>query len=149
MPAPSTPEISRLDGASTPFGLYLHVPFCATRCGYCDFNTYTAGELGSSSSPESWLAAVLGPAHAHSGRLLARGRAAFVLCDGARWGARVITTPGALSLEQLRCLRTAVPVPTPRPLPTTMPEQQVVLWPLGELVRRWWRAGAPGVSVSR
>lgn len=29
-----------------PFGLYLHVPFCATRCGYCDFNTYTADELG-------------------------------------------------------------------------------------------------------
>ncbi|WIM70254.1 radical SAM family heme chaperone HemW [Corynebacterium suedekumii] len=27
------------------FGLYLHVPFCATRCGYCDFNTYTPGEL--------------------------------------------------------------------------------------------------------
>ncbi|MFW0792738.1 radical SAM family heme chaperone HemW [Gordonia sp. CPCC 205515] len=43
---------------ATPFGLYLHVPFCATRCGYCDFNTYTAGELGSSSSPESWQAAV-------------------------------------------------------------------------------------------
>ena len=31
-----------------PFGLYIHVPFCATRCGYCDFNTYTPGELGSS-----------------------------------------------------------------------------------------------------
>ncbi|MGV9710360.1 radical SAM family heme chaperone HemW [Gordonia sp. NPDC003424] len=43
---------------ATPFGLYLHVPFCATRCGYCDFNTYTAGELGSSSSPESWQSAV-------------------------------------------------------------------------------------------
>jgi oxygen-independent coproporphyrinogen-3 oxidase len=28
-------------------GLYLHVPFCASRCGYCDFNTYTAEELGS------------------------------------------------------------------------------------------------------
>ena len=28
------------------FGLYIHVPFCATRCGYCDFNTYTPGELG-------------------------------------------------------------------------------------------------------
>jgi putative oxygen-independent coproporphyrinogen III oxidase len=28
------------------FGVYLHVPFCVTRCGYCDFNTYTADELG-------------------------------------------------------------------------------------------------------
>nr|WP_120491925.1 radical SAM family heme chaperone HemW [Corynebacterium lactis] len=28
------------------FGVYLHVPFCATRCGYCDFNTYTASQLG-------------------------------------------------------------------------------------------------------
>ncbi len=26
-------------------GAYVHVPFCATRCGYCDFNTYTAQEL--------------------------------------------------------------------------------------------------------
>ncbi|GAA2834362.1 radical SAM family heme chaperone HemW [Crossiella cryophila] len=41
---------------SRPFGLYVHVPFCATRCGYCDFNTYTPGELGSSASPQSWLA---------------------------------------------------------------------------------------------
>ena len=29
-----------------PFGVYVHVPFCAVRCGYCDFNTYTADELG-------------------------------------------------------------------------------------------------------
>ena len=40
-----------------PFGLYIHVPFCATRCGYCDFNTYTAAELGDS-SPQGWLSAV-------------------------------------------------------------------------------------------
>ena len=26
-------------------GAYLHVPFCSSRCGYCDFNTYTATEL--------------------------------------------------------------------------------------------------------
>ncbi len=39
--------------------IYIHVPFCATRCGYCDFNTYTAGELGSAGSPESWLDAAL------------------------------------------------------------------------------------------
>ncbi|MEU2719241.1 radical SAM family heme chaperone HemW [Streptomyces smyrnaeus] len=39
-----------LDGAADrPLGFYLHVPYCATRCGYCDFNTYTATELGGSS----------------------------------------------------------------------------------------------------
>ncbi|MFF8282982.1 radical SAM family heme chaperone HemW [Streptomyces albus] len=32
-----------------PLGMYLHVPYCATRCGYCDFNTYTATELGGGS----------------------------------------------------------------------------------------------------
>lgn len=31
--------------AARPFGVYLHVPFCRVRCGYCDFNTYTATEL--------------------------------------------------------------------------------------------------------
>jgi oxygen-independent coproporphyrinogen-3 oxidase len=29
----------------------VHVPFCATRCGYCDFNTYTSDELGGASGP--------------------------------------------------------------------------------------------------
>ncbi len=32
--------------AARTFGVYLHVPFCTVRCGYCDFNTYTATELG-------------------------------------------------------------------------------------------------------
>ncbi len=36
--------------------VYLHVPFCRTRCGYCDFNTYTATELGGM-SPTEYLAA--------------------------------------------------------------------------------------------
>ncbi|GAA1282228.1 radical SAM family heme chaperone HemW [Saccharothrix xinjiangensis] len=57
-PAPpdgSLPATALAGLGSRPFGVYVHVPFCATRCGYCDFNTYTAGELGSSASPESWL----------------------------------------------------------------------------------------------
>jgi oxygen-independent coproporphyrinogen-3 oxidase len=34
------------DGAADRrFGVYLHVPFCRVRCGYCDFNTYTGDEL--------------------------------------------------------------------------------------------------------
>jgi putative oxygen-independent coproporphyrinogen III oxidase len=35
-------------------GIYVHIPFCSTRCGYCDFNTYTATELGSGASRESY-----------------------------------------------------------------------------------------------
>ncbi|MBB3082588.1 radical SAM family heme chaperone HemW [Geodermatophilus sabuli] len=44
------PDSAREGLATTPFGLYVHVPFCATRCGYCDFNTYTADELGPGAS---------------------------------------------------------------------------------------------------
>jgi putative oxygen-independent coproporphyrinogen III oxidase len=40
-----------------PFGLYVHVPFCITRCGYCDFNTYTPAELGGV-NPDAWLLAL-------------------------------------------------------------------------------------------
>lgn len=29
-----------------PMGIYVHVPYCQTRCGYCDFNTYVPGEDG-------------------------------------------------------------------------------------------------------
>jgi putative oxygen-independent coproporphyrinogen III oxidase len=57
-------EPARRDGAlpaqalvgigERPFGIYVHVPFCATRCGYCDFNTYTAAELGSGGSQASY-----------------------------------------------------------------------------------------------
>ncbi len=49
-----------LDGAGDRLlGAYVHVPFCATRCGYCDFNTYTAGELGDASAPAAWLDAAV------------------------------------------------------------------------------------------
>lgn len=44
-----------LDGAADrDFGLYVHIPFCAVRCGYCDFNTYTAKELGSGASQDEY-----------------------------------------------------------------------------------------------
>src|ERR1700742_401474 len=49
------PELQAIAGP--PFGIYLHVPFCITRCGYCDFNTYTPAELGGV-NPDAWLLAL-------------------------------------------------------------------------------------------
>ena len=48
MPTPASgmlPDSARLNADQRDFGVYIHVPFCAVRCGYCDFNTYTAAEL--------------------------------------------------------------------------------------------------------
>ena len=44
------PESSLATVGQRGFGVYVHVPFCRTRCGYCDFNTYTADELGAGGS---------------------------------------------------------------------------------------------------
>jgi oxygen-independent coproporphyrinogen-3 oxidase len=44
-PAPTDGTLGVVADPATDFGVYLHVPFCRVRCGYCDFNTYTAPEL--------------------------------------------------------------------------------------------------------
>ncbi|GAB3188903.1 radical SAM family heme chaperone HemW [Nesterenkonia suensis] len=47
--------LARLSGrAAAPLGLYVHIPFCSVRCGYCDFNTYTAEDLGPGASRSSY-----------------------------------------------------------------------------------------------
>ncbi|GIH59957.1 coproporphyrinogen III oxidase [Microbispora siamensis] len=58
-PVPASGELpsGALDAlGSRPFGFYVHVPFCATRCGYCDFNTYTAAELGPGAAQRDYAA---------------------------------------------------------------------------------------------
>ena len=44
-PWPKDNQLNR-DPGNRSFHAYVHVPFCEVRCGYCDFNTYTAKELG-------------------------------------------------------------------------------------------------------
>ncbi len=81
-PAPRDGRLRRatLDAAwGVPFGVYVHIPFCETRCGYCDFNTYTAAELGNGVSRGTYADTLL-----QEIRL-----AGDVLGDGAALGERI------------------------------------------------------------
>lgn len=44
----------------TPFSVYLHVPYCRVRCGYCDFNTYTNLEMGGGASASDYVSTLAG-----------------------------------------------------------------------------------------
>jgi putative oxygen-independent coproporphyrinogen III oxidase len=48
------PGAARAEVPGATFGVYVHVPFCAARCGYCDFNTYTAAELPGGGAREAF-----------------------------------------------------------------------------------------------
>jgi oxygen-independent coproporphyrinogen-3 oxidase len=50
------PAAARADVGGRGFGVYVHVPFCSSRCGYCDFNTYAPGE---GASRDGYVDAVL------------------------------------------------------------------------------------------
>ncbi len=66
--------LEHLDEA--PFGVYLHVPYCRVRCGYCDFNTYTLSELdGGASAVAGFTAAAVSEVEL-AGRVLRAGAAA-------------------------------------------------------------------------
>ena len=55
----SLPPSARAHVIGTSLGIYLHVPYCRTRCGYCDFNTYTADELGRGAARADWAATAI------------------------------------------------------------------------------------------
>lgn len=110
-------------------------------------NTPQMGVALARARMEAWLSGVLGVEHAGPG-LLARGRAAFVLCDGASRGTKLLTRP-SVPEDFVRAVRMAVPVPAPAQLSSVMPEQRLSLWPFGGLLRRVWRGASPGVPISR
>ncbi len=132
-PAPADGSLpsTALEPSDRDLGIYLHVPFCASRCGYCDFNTYTADELGSGASRQDYVTAALSeidlaakvlapvsrpvstvfvgggtPTLLHPddlGRLLDALRAAFGLAAGAE--VTVEANPESVSAESLKALR--------------------------------------------
>jgi oxygen-independent coproporphyrinogen-3 oxidase len=59
-PADGTLPAAALHGLGTrPFGVYVHVPYCASICGYCDFNTYIPGQGASPAGYVEGVAAEL------------------------------------------------------------------------------------------
>jgi putative oxygen-independent coproporphyrinogen III oxidase len=109
-----------------PFGVYVHVPFCASRCGYCDFNTYVPGDgIGRAGFAAAVLAewelarGVLGGAPPRAATVffgggtptllpvgeLARMLAAIPRTDGAE--VTIEANPESVDLARLRALRAA------------------------------------------
>lgn len=91
-------------GAGRPFSLYVHVPFCRVRCGYCDFNTYTTG-FGPGAEPGSYASTVLGESDLAVGVLRRAGfapRPASTVFFGG--GTPTMLAPGELAgiLDGLR-----------------------------------------------
>ncbi|WP_134741853.1 radical SAM family heme chaperone HemW [Nocardioides sp. 503] len=88
----SLPESALTGLGQRPFGFYVHVPFCRVRCGYCDFNTYTADELGPGASRATYAASavaevrqarrVLGDADAPVGTVFVGGGTPTLLSPG-------------------------------------------------------------------
>jgi oxygen-independent coproporphyrinogen-3 oxidase len=109
-----------------PLGLYLHIPWCPTRCIYCDFNTYVDGDASLKTRYHAALRREIGEAGATLGRpvletiffgggtptslppehlveLVKTVKNAFKLRPGAE--VTVEANPGTLSVNYLRALR--------------------------------------------
>ena len=64
-PLPGTGElppeaVAPATGRSRPLSVYLHVPYCRVRCGYCDFNTYTNLTMGRGASAGDFVTTLAG-----------------------------------------------------------------------------------------
>jgi oxygen-independent coproporphyrinogen-3 oxidase len=117
--------MSEMTTPSIPLGLYLHIPWCTTRCIYCDFNTYVDGEASLKTRYHAALRREIREAGAALGRptlntiffgggtpttlppdqlieLLETVKAAFELPPGAE--ITVEANPGTLSVDYLRAL---------------------------------------------
>lgn len=84
----------------TPFGLYLHIPFCLSRCGYCDFNTY----LHDPDLARAYGEALCAEIAAWGERPEVRGRPAATVFLGG--GTPSLLSPGGVA-RILRSLRSA------------------------------------------
>jgi len=98
-PAPADgllPESVTEGWAERDFGVYVHVPFCRVRCGYCDFNTYTADEVRGVKQSD-----YAGQAHAE----IAQARAVLEATGGVRRAVSTVFfgggTPTLLPVSQL------------------------------------------------
>ena len=110
----------------TPLGLYIHIPWCVTRCIYCDFNTYIDG----SGALRAAYHAALRQEIAESARALDHPPLSTIFFGGgtpttlpAEWLAEIVETvranfalapeaeitteanPGTLTVDYLRTLR--------------------------------------------
>jgi putative oxygen-independent coproporphyrinogen III oxidase len=94
-----------------PFGVYVHVPFCRTRCGYCDFNTYTHAELGGGASQQAYPA-TLRQEIALARRVLGSGAAVEGAAGGADLAVQTIFfgggTPTLLPPREIGGIITAI-----------------------------------------
>lgn len=77
--------------SETPFGLYVHIPFCRKRCDFCYFRVYTDKD---SSAVRRYLAAIIDEMRMYSEQAVVRGRRPdFIYFGGG--------TPSYLSVDQL------------------------------------------------
>jgi len=83
----------------------VHVPFCAVRCGYCDFNTYTAAELGGARAGDGASQATYHAAAAAEVRLAATVLGRQRPVDTVFFGGG---TPTLLAVDQLAAVLSAV-----------------------------------------